>query len=119
MGMWDVNEPNLTAYRCLVDQVGGHFAGLEMEHIPTKKNDEADELARLGSKQSPAPPGVFLNSIHNPSVKPPTEIELASPPSPEPALVVLALEAPDWRVPYIDFLTTKKQPEDQVQAKRR
>ena len=108
MGTWDINEPNLAAYRRLVDQVGGHFKGLELEHIPRKKNDEADELARLGSKQSPAPPGVFLDSIHNPSIKPPTEIELARPPSPEPALVALALQATDWRLPYIDFLTTKK-----------
>ena len=72
MGTWDVNEPNLAAYRHLVDQDGGHFMGLELEHIPRMKNDEADELARLGSKRSPAPPGVFLDSIHNPSVKHPT-----------------------------------------------
>ena len=45
MGTWDVNEPNLAAYRHLVDQVGGHFKDLELEHIPKKKNDEADELA--------------------------------------------------------------------------
>ena len=27
-------------------------------------------------------------------------------------------DLPDWRVPYIDFLTTKKLPEDQVQARQ-
>ena len=84
MGTWDVNEPNLVVYRRLVDQVGGHFAVFEMEHIPRKKNIEADELARLTSKRSLTPPSVFLDSIHNPSIKPLTKIELASPPSLEP-----------------------------------
>ena len=118
MDTWDVNEPNLAAYRRLVDQIGGHFAGLEMEHIPRKKNDDADELAHLASKRSLAPPSVFLDTIHNPSIEPPTKIELANPPTPESAMVALTLEAPDWWVPYIDFLTTKKLPEDQVQARQ-
>ena len=51
MGTWDANDPNMAAYRRLVDQVGGHFAGMELEHVDRRKNEAADALSRFGSRR--------------------------------------------------------------------
>ena len=66
MATWDTNDPNMADYRQLVDQVSGHFASMELEHIDRRKNEAADTLSRFGSKRDPAPPGVFLDHLHNP-----------------------------------------------------
>ena len=50
-----------------------------MEHIDRRKNKAADALSRLCSQRKPVPPNTFLDILHNPSVKLPTEEELAVP----------------------------------------
>ena len=65
MGTWDANDPNMVAYRQLIDQVGGHFAGMDLEHIDRRKNEAVDALSHIGSKQDPVPPGVFLDHLYN------------------------------------------------------
>ena len=76
------------------------------------------------------PPNVFLDILHNPSVKLPTEEDLAIP-DPEPRLVaalhaipdleaqlVAALHAiPDWTVPYLAYMTRGELPEDETLAR--
>jgi ribonuclease HI len=82
-GKWDAVDSNMAACRRAVDQLAGHFIGYELEHVDRRKNEEADELSRIGSRREQPPPGVFLDQLHNPTVKPPKEIELATPPSPD------------------------------------
>lgn len=119
MGTWDANDPNMAAYRRLIDQVGGHFAGLEMEHIDRRKNMAADELSRFGSKRTdPIPPGIFLDHIYCPSIKPPKESELGIPLTPDAIAVAVISESPDWREPFIRFLTTKELPDDERSARQ-
>ena len=50
-----------------------------MEHIDRRKNEAADALCRLGSQRKPEPPNTFLDVLYNPSVKLPTEEDLAIP----------------------------------------
>ena len=50
-----------------------------MEHIDRRKNEAADALSQLGSQRKPVPPNTFLDILHNPSVKLPTDEDLAVP----------------------------------------
>ena len=76
----------MAAYRREVDIVAGHFKGYQVEHIDQHKNEAADALSRLGSQCKPVPPNTFLDVLHKPSVKLPTEEDLAIP-DPEAQLV--------------------------------
>ena len=71
-GTWDSKDPLMAAYRCEVDAIAGHFKGYQVEHVDRRKNEAADALSRLGSQRKPVPPNVFLDILHNPSVKLPT-----------------------------------------------
>ena len=44
-----------------------------------EKNEAADALSRLRSQRKPVPPNVFLDVLHNPSVKLLGEADLAIP----------------------------------------
>ena len=63
----------MVAYRWVIDNIAGHFKGYEVEHVDRRKNEVADALSRLGSQRKPVPPNTFLDILHNPSVKFPTE----------------------------------------------
>jgi hypothetical protein len=75
----------------------------------------ADTLSKLGSSHKAVPPGVFLEHLHVPSVKmvDPENLEEAS----SPVMVVLSSNLP-WVEPYLEYLTTKKLPEDEVQKRQ-
>src|SRR4051812_48583383 len=47
------------------------FDGCELNYITRANNTEADELANIGSTRGPIPPGVFLESISQRSIKTP------------------------------------------------
>ena len=78
-GTWDSKDPLMATYRREVDAIAGHFEGYQVEHIDRKKNEAVDALSRLGSQCKPVPPNTFLDILHNPSVKLPTEEDLAIP----------------------------------------
>jgi hypothetical protein len=75
----------------------------------------ADTLSKLGSSQKAVPPDVFLEHLHVPSVKmiDLENLELAS----SPVIAVLPSNPP-WAEPYLEYLTTKKLPEDEVQKRQ-
>ena len=91
---WDSKDPLMVAYRHEVDAIAGHFKGCQVEHIDRKNNEAADALSRLGSQRKPVPPNTFLDILHNPSVKLPTEEDLAIP-DPEAQLVASLHVIPD------------------------
>ena len=72
-------RPTHAAYRRAVDAIAGHFKGYQVEHVDHRKNEAADALSRLGSQCKPVPHNVFLDILNNPSVKLPTEEDLAIP----------------------------------------
>ena len=75
----DSKDPLMAAYRREVDVVAGYFKAYQVEHINRRKNEAAGALSRLGSQRKPVPPNTFLDVLHNPSVKLPTEEDLAIP----------------------------------------
>ena len=77
----------------------------------------SDALSRLGSQHKPAPLNVFLDILHNPSVKLLAEEDLAIP-NPEAQLVAALHAIPDWTVPYLAYMTRGELPEDETLARQ-
>ena len=102
-GTWDSKDANMAAYRRAVEQIAGYFSGYQVEHIDRRKNEAADALSRLRSRREKVPPNVFLDELHHPSVKLPSEVELAFP-DPESVLVAAARAIPAWTEPYLAYL---------------
>ena len=72
----------MSAYCQEVRKLEGTFDGLELTHVLRNDNNKADELAKMGSRRASAPPGVFVQRLHQPTIseepaepadKPPTE----------------------------------------------
>ena len=107
----------MAAYQREVDVIAGHFKGYQVEHIDRRKNEAADALSRLGSQRKPMPPNVFLDLLHNPSVKVPTEEDLAIP-DPEAQLVAVLHAVPDWMLPYLAYMNRSELPKDETLARQ-
>jgi hypothetical protein len=116
-GTWDSKDPLMAAYHRAVDAITGYFKGYQVEHVDRRKNEAADALSRLGSQRKPVPPNVFLDILNNPSVRWPTEEDLAIP-DPEAQLVVDLHAVPDWTVPYLAYMTRGELPEDETLARQ-
>ncbi|MBI0384366.1 reverse transcriptase-like protein, partial [Streptomyces albiflaviniger] len=78
-GTWDTVDPNMDDYHRAVDKIGAHFASFEFKHIDRRLNKAADALSRLGSSRAAVGPRVFLEHIHQPSIKAKSEAALANP----------------------------------------
>jgi hypothetical protein len=60
----DKMEAYCKAMRALEDK----FYGIELNHVPHRYNEEADELAKITSGRITVPPNVFARDITQPSV---------------------------------------------------
>ena len=116
-GTWDSKDPIMAAYRHAVTAVVGHFKGYQVDHIERRLNQAADTLSRLGSQRKPVPPNVFLDVLHNPSVKLPMEEDIANP-DPESELVAALHATPEWTEPYLAYLTRGELPDEEVIARQ-
>jgi ribonuclease HI len=65
----DATCANMIAYRAMYDKLEGNFEGCEVTHIGRESNEEADNLANIGSKCLPISPGVFFEEIFERSIK--------------------------------------------------
>ena len=70
----DAISDNMVAYRDLYDKLKASFNGCELHHIGRASNEEADELANIGSTRAPIPPGVFLEQINERAIKLPPKV---------------------------------------------
>jgi ribonuclease HI len=59
MNNCDAISDNMTAYRNLYYYLEGIFDGCEVSHVSRASNEEADNLANIGSQCLPIPQGVF------------------------------------------------------------
>jgi hypothetical protein len=132
MNRCDAISDNMTTYRNLYYYLEGTFDGCEASHASRASNEEADNLANIGSQCLPIPPGVFWEEIIERSIKniKPSTIEEqgqhqatcsgAGKPgkgsTAEPEEVMMIEET--WMQPYLAYMINKALPEDTVEAKR-
>jgi hypothetical protein len=124
----------MIAYRAMYDKLEGNFEGSDVTHIGRESNEEADNLANIGSKCLPIPPGVFFEEIFERSVKMKPAIDPtlatrsgANQPSPTPtagtedlskeAATVMLIEAV-WTKPYLAYLMRGELPEDPIHRRQ-
>ena len=96
-------DPKMEAYCNAVRRLEDKFDGLELNHVPCKYNEDADELAKIASGRTTVPPNLFARDIIKPSAefKDPTEPGPSSTGSPSGNPPADEAEAMD-----IDFGTT-------------
>ncbi|XP_039827572.1 uncharacterized protein LOC120689352 [Panicum virgatum] len=58
----------MRAYCNAVRRLEDKFDGIELNHVPCKYNEDADELARIVSGRTTVPPNIFARDIAKPSV---------------------------------------------------
>ena len=135
----DAISDSMTAYRDLYDKLEASFDGCELLHIGRGSNEEADELANIGSTRAPVPPGVFLEQISERSIKSQRKISKDLGAMPEDSSqnientkgttdamevegegiheLVLLIEAL-WTRPFIAYLSRNELPEDRREARQ-
>jgi ribonuclease HI len=69
------HNEKMEAYCNTVRALKDKFYSIELNHVPRKSNEEADELAKIASGRITIPPNVFTRYVAKPSV------DLGSPPS--------------------------------------
>jgi ribonuclease HI len=65
----DAISDNMTTYRNLYYYLEGTFDGCEVSHVSRASNEEADNLANIGSQYLPVLQGVFWEEIIERSIK--------------------------------------------------
>jgi hypothetical protein len=115
----------MMAYKNLYHYLKGTFDGCEVSHISRNSNEEADNLANIGSRCLPVPSGVFWEEIVERSIKSVKTSTTAAgsgagtksdESAPEPEEVMIVEET--WMQPYLAYMINKQLPEDAVEAKR-
>jgi hypothetical protein len=115
----------MTAYQNLYYYLEGTFGGCEVSHVSRASNEEADNLANIGSQCLPVPQGVFWEEIIERSIKNnkvSTTGEQAqhqaigsgagNSGTAEPEEVIMIEET--WVQPYLAYLVNKTLPRDTV-----
>jgi hypothetical protein len=126
----DATCANMIAYRAMYDKLEGEFEGCEVTHIGRESNEEADNLANIGSRCLTIPSGVFFEEIFERSVKikPVPDPALATRSGARPTNTTPSAEAEDlskdtaivmlaevtWTKPYLAYLTRGELPEDPI-----
>jgi ribonuclease HI len=129
MNKCDAISDNMIAYRNLYYYLEGTFDGCEVLHVSRASNEEADNLANIGSQCLPVPQGVFWKEIIERSIKSNKTLAIeeqgqhqatgsgagkASTAEPEEAMMI----EETWMQPYLAYMINKVLPKDTVEAKR-
>jgi ribonuclease HI len=62
------HDDKMEAYCKAVRALEDKFYGIELNHVPCRYNEEADELAKIASGRITIPPNVFARDVAQPSV---------------------------------------------------
>jgi hypothetical protein len=129
MNKCDAISDNMTAYKNLYYYLKGTFDGCKVSHISRASNEEADNLANIGSQCLPIPQGVFWEEIIERSIKnsktstteqqgqhQATGSRAGKVSAAEPEEVMMIEET--WMQPYRAYMINKILPEDTIEAKR-
>jgi hypothetical protein len=68
----------MDAYVQEVRKLESKFFGLEVHHVLWEHNVGADILSKLGSTRAQVPPGVFVQELDQPSIKPSPQVTIDS-----------------------------------------
>ena len=82
------HDPKMEAYCNAVRRLEDKFDGLELNHVPHKYNEDANELAKIVSGRTTVPPNIFARDVAKPSV------DFKDPAEPGPSNA-----GPPWREP--------------------
>jgi hypothetical protein len=131
MNKCDAISDNMTTYRNLYYFLEGTFNGCEVSHLSRASNEEADNLANIGSQCLPVPQGVFWEEIIERSMKnnktSTTEeqaqhqatgsgaAKYGQESTAEPEEFMMMEET--WMQPYLAYMINKALPEDTVEAR--
>jgi hypothetical protein len=131
MNRCDAVSDNMTVYRNLYYYVEGTFDGCEVSHVSRSSNEEADNLANIGSQCLPVPHKVFWEEIIEWSIKDNKTLIFSKQQhtttglgadkeategavEPEEVMVVEVT----WMQPYRAYMVNKTLPRDMVEAQR-
>src|SRR5438034_1307779 len=103
----------MSAYFQEVRKLEGTFDGLELTHVLWNNNNEADELAKMGSKRTSVPTGVFIEQHHQPTIN-----EEAIEPAIKPTKTEVFAINHDWTTLYLNYLLRDELPEDGAEVER-
>jgi hypothetical protein len=119
----------MTTYKNLYYYLEGTFDGCKVLHVSRASNEEADNLANIGSQCLPVPQGVFWEEIIERSIKSnktsateeqgqhqATSSGAGKASTAEPEEVVMIEET--WMQPYLAYMINKALSKDIVEAKR-
>src|SRR5436189_1116187 len=65
---YSCTSTKMSAYCQEVRKLEGAFDGLELMHVLRNDNNEADELAKMGSRRTLVPTSVFVQQLHQPTI---------------------------------------------------
>src|SRR5436190_22735274 len=89
----------MSAYYQEVRKLEGTFDGLELTHVLRNDNSEADELAKIGSKRTLVPMGVFVQQLHQPTIS-----KVSAEPADKPNEAEIFVINREWTNPYPNYL---------------
>jgi hypothetical protein len=125
MNKCDAISDNMTAYINLYYYLEGTFDGCEVSHISRASNEEADNLANIGSQCLLVPQGVFWEEIIERSIKNSKTSTTEGQATGSGAGKMNTAELEEvmiieetWMQPYLAYMINKTLPEDVVEAKR-
>src|SRR6266540_4181315 len=110
---YSCNSTKMSAYCQEVRKLEGTFDGLELTHVLRNDNNEADELAKIGSKRIPVPTGVFVQQLYQLTIS-----EEATKPVNKPIEAEVFTINPNWTTPYLIYLLHDELPEDRAKTER-
>src|SRR5213075_2204572 len=65
---YSCTSTKMSAYCQEVRKLEGAFDGLKLTHVLRNDNNEADELAKMGSRRTPVPIGVFVQQLYQSTI---------------------------------------------------
>src|SRR5437764_244409 len=110
---YSCTSTKMSAYCQEIKKLEGTFDGLELTHVLRNDNNEADELAKMGSKRTLVLTDVFVQQLHQPTIS-----EEAVEPAIKPTEAEVFAINPDWITLYLNYLLRDELPEDWAEAER-